>query len=90
MTIPAKAPNPDGAHRFINFILESDVGAQLSNYIAYATPNEASLPEIDEETRKDERIYPPEAQIAKMVMLEDVAEATTLYDQVWTRLKAGQ
>ena len=32
----------------------------------------------------------PEAQVAKMVMLEDVAEATTLYDQVWTRLKAGQ
>ena len=90
MTIPAKAPNPEGAYKFINFILAADVGAQLSNYLAYATPNEASLPLIDEEVRDDPRVYPTEEQMAKMVMLEDVREATALYDQVWTRVKAGQ
>jgi spermidine/putrescine transport system substrate-binding protein len=89
MTIPAKAPNPEGAYKFIDFILAADVGAQLSNYLAYATPNEASLPLIDEEVRTDIRVYPPEEQMAKMVMLEDVREATALYDQVWTRVKAG-
>jgi spermidine/putrescine transport system substrate-binding protein len=89
MTIPAKAPNPEGAYRFIDFILAADVGAQLSNYLAYATPNEASLPLIDEEVRTDIRVYPSEEQMAKMVMLEDVREATALYDQVWTRIKAG-
>ena len=31
------------AFRFIDFILAADVGAQLSNSLAYATPNEASL-----------------------------------------------
>jgi spermidine/putrescine transport system substrate-binding protein len=90
MTIPAKAPNPDGAHRFINFILGADVGAQLSNYLAYATPNEASLPLIDAEVREDERVYPSEEAMARMSVLEDVLEATALYDQVWTRVKAGQ
>lgn len=90
MTIPAKAPNPDGAHRFIDFILDPEVGAQLSNYLAYATPNEASLPLIDEEVRADERVYPSEESMARMSVLEDVLEATTLYDQVWTRVKAGQ
>jgi spermidine/putrescine transport system substrate-binding protein len=90
MTMPAKAPNPQGAYKFMDFILDAEAGAQLSNYIAYATPNEASLPKIDEETRTDERVYPPAQQVSKMVMLEDVGEATTLYDQVWTRLKAGQ
>jgi spermidine/putrescine transport system substrate-binding protein len=90
MTIPAKAPNPDGAHAFINFILGADVGAQLSNYLAYATPNEASLPLIDEEVREDERVYPADDAMARMSVLEDVLEATTLYDQVWTRVKAGQ
>ena len=90
MTIPAKAPNPDGAHRFINFILGAEVGAQLSNYVAYATPNEASLPLIDEEVRQDERVYPSDAAMARMSVLEDVLEATALYDQVWTRVKAGQ
>jgi len=90
MTIPAKAPNPDGAHRFIDFILDPEVGAQLSNYLAYATPNEASLPLIDEEVRSDERVYPSEESMARMSVLEDVLEATTLYAQVWTRVKAGQ
>jgi spermidine/putrescine transport system substrate-binding protein len=90
MTIPVKAPNPEGAYRFINFILQADVGAQLSNYLAYATPNQASLPSITAEVRNDPRVYPTEQQLARMVMLEDVREATTLYDQVWTRVKAGE
>lgn len=90
MTIPAKAPNPEGALRFINFILAADVGAQLSNFLSYATPNEASLPLIEAEVRGDARVYPSDAELAGMVMLEDVREATTLYDQVWTRVKAGQ
>ena len=90
MTVPAKAPNPAGSWRFIDFILQPDVGAQLSNYLEYATPNEASLALIEPEVRGDPRVYPPDSQIAKMVMLEDVREATTLYDQVWTRVKAGE
>jgi len=90
MTIPAKAPNPDGAHRFINFILQADVGAQLSNFLDYATPNAASQGLITKEVRTDERVYPTEAQMSTMVMLEDVGEATSLYDQVWTRVKAGE
>jgi spermidine/putrescine transport system substrate-binding protein len=90
MTIPAKAPNPEGAYKFINFILDAGVGAQLSNYLSYATPNDASLPLIDGEVRKDPRVYPTEEQLARMSMLEDVREATALYDQAWTRIKAGQ
>jgi len=66
------------------------VGAQLSNYIAYATPNQASLPQIEQEMREDPRIYPAEAELASSAMLEDVEEATTLYDQIWTRVKAGK
>jgi spermidine/putrescine transport system substrate-binding protein len=90
MTIPAKAPNREGAHKFVDFILDGDVGAQLSNYLAYATPNDASMPKIDAEIRDDPRVYPPEEQTRRMGLLEDVREATQLYDQVWTRLKAGQ
>jgi spermidine/putrescine transport system substrate-binding protein len=90
MTIPAKAPNPAGAQKFMDFILRPDVGAQLSNFLDYATPNEASLPLITPEVRNDARVYPPDSQTARMVMLEDVRGATTLYDQVWTRVKAGE
>ena len=90
MTIPRDAPNPDGAHRFIDFILGPEEGAQLSEFLAYATPNEASLPLIGKETREDPRIYPGEEDMGRMRMLEDVEEATALYDQIWTRVKAAR
>ncbi|OHD74197.1 MAG: hypothetical protein A2V99_11160 [Spirochaetes bacterium RBG_16_67_19] len=90
MTIPAGSPHQDQAYAFLNFILDAEVGAALSDYISYATPNQASQPLVDAEMRDDPRIYPPESSLSSSAMLEDVEEATTLYDQVWTRVKAGK
>ncbi len=90
MTVPAGSKNRQQALAFINFLLDAEVGAQLSNYIAYATPNQASLPLVEQAMREDPRIYPAEADLANSAMLEDVEEATTLYDQIWTRVKAAR
>jgi spermidine/putrescine transport system substrate-binding protein len=90
MTIPAGSGHKAQAHAFLNFILEAGAGAQLSNYLAYATPNLASLPLVEAEMRDDPRIYPPEQQLQSSAMLEDVEQATTLYDQIWTRVKAAK
>jgi spermidine/putrescine transport system substrate-binding protein len=90
MTVSAKAPNPAGAMRFINFILQADVGAQLSNFLSYASPNQAGMSLIDKAVREDARVYPTEEQKARRTILEDVGEATTLYDQAWIRVKAGE
>ena len=90
MTVPAGTKNRERAFAFMNFILDAEVGAQLSNYIAYATPNQASLPLVEQAMREDPRIYPAEAELANSAMLEDVEQATTLYDQIWTRVKAGK
>lgn len=48
MAVVADAPHPCTAHAFINFLLDADNGAALSNWNYYASPNEASLPLIDE------------------------------------------
>lgn len=88
MLICAHAPNPEGAHRFINFILDPENGAQLSNFNRYATPNEAALPLIDEHDREDPAIYPTDQVIAKLEYLTDLGQDTRLYDEVWTAVKA--
>ena len=49
MAIPHDAPNPCTAHTFINWILDAENGAALSNYNYYSTPNEAALDGLDEE-----------------------------------------
>jgi spermidine/putrescine transport system substrate-binding protein len=88
MVITSKAPNRDGAHKFINFLLEAKIGAQNSNYINYASPNAQAMPDISPEARKDPRIYPTADQIKKLEYLQDVGKDTALYDEVWTSIKA--
>ncbi len=49
MAIPYDAPNPCTAHTFINWLLDGENGAALSNYNYYSTPNEAALDGLDED-----------------------------------------
>ena len=51
MAVVADAPHPCTAHTFINYILDGDNGAALSNWNYYASPNEASQPMIDESVK---------------------------------------
>lgn len=88
MTIPAHAPNLEGACKFINHILDAKVGAQLSNFNRYATPNAKSMPMIEAKDRENPRIYPSEDLVKKMEYLEDLGEDTRLYDETWTAIKS--
>ena len=49
MAIPHDAPNPCTAHTFINWILDAENGAALSNYNYYSTPNAAALDGLEQE-----------------------------------------
>jgi spermidine/putrescine transport system substrate-binding protein len=88
MVITSHAPNANGAAKFIDYLLDGKVGAQLSNYINYASPNAAAMSQIAEESRKNPRIYPPEDQLLRLSYLQDVGEATGIYDEVWTAVKS--
>ncbi len=88
MVIPSKAPHAAEAHAFINYILDAKVGAQLSNFNRYATPNAASESLVNPDDRKSPVIYPGEEDIKKMEYLEDVGDDTRLYDEVWTSVKS--
>jgi spermidine/putrescine transport system substrate-binding protein len=88
LAIPAKAPNADLAHKFVNFILDAKVGARLSNYNRYATPNEAAKPFITPADLKNPAIYPSAATMTKLEFNLDLGKNNALYDSVWTKLKA--
>ncbi len=88
MAIPAKAPNPDYAYTFINWILDPQIGAGLSNYAKYASPNKASKPFIDPEFLNHPGVYPPAEYKDKLHFIKDVGKDSRLYDEVWTMIKA--
>lgn len=88
VAIPARARNVDSAYAFLNFIMEPEVNAKIVNGSSYASANLPAKAFIKPEILHDPAIYPPEEVIARCEFIEDVGDATTLLDQLWTEVKA--
>jgi len=83
------APNAALANVFLDYILDPHVGADISNYTAYATPNQASLDEglIDPSLTSDLAIYPPADILAKSFSIQPLPDAQQLYNDAWDEIK---
>jgi putrescine transport system substrate-binding protein len=91
MAIPTDAPHPGNAHLFINYILEPEVIASITDYVWYANPNAASTELVDEEIISDPAIYPPDEVKAKLFPDKaHTARFTRTQTRAWTRFKTGQ
>ena len=89
MVIPSQAPHKYAADVFINFILDAHVGARLSDFTNYASPNAAARPFIDAGMLHNSAIYPDSAVLSRLQYLRDLGAARAVYDRLWTRLRAG-
>ncbi|MGA1768686.1 MAG: polyamine ABC transporter substrate-binding protein [Steroidobacteraceae bacterium] len=91
MAIPADAKHPDNAHQFINYLMDPQVIAGITNYVVYANGNAASLEFVDEETRNDPAVYPtPEVKQKLFASLAEGEDYTRLSTRAWTTVKTGQ
>lgn len=85
LCIPAKAPNAELAMEFLNFTLRPDIGARISGYAKYATPNKKSFELLSEKDRSNPVIYPPE--IIPLEYISDLGKNTKIYDELWKMVK---
>lgn len=91
MAIPADAPHPEEAHAFINYILEPQVAAEITNYIYFANANAEATGLVAEEIRNDPGTYPPAEIEKKLYPIEPHSQKfTRLLNRSWTRFKSGQ
>jgi len=91
MVIPADAPHPDHAYTFINYLLQPDVIAAISNEVTYANANRAATGLIDESVRDDPGVYPPEEVKQRLVTIGTLPDKVQrLKVRAWTRIKSGQ
>ncbi len=88
MAIPAKAPNPEAAHRFINFILDAKIGARLAEYQQSATPNAAAKRLLKPEMLKNPAIWPTQAQMKSLEFILDQGRNNRVLDEAWTQVKS--
>jgi spermidine/putrescine transport system substrate-binding protein len=84
MMITSKAANPEAAYKFINYILDAKIGAQLSNWTQFGTPNAAARPML-EPALKNAAIY---SSLANLEAIQDLGKDTRIYDEIWTALKS--
>jgi putrescine transport system substrate-binding protein len=90
MAIPTDAPNPEGAHVFLNFIMDAQNMAQASNYVYYANGNEASKEFLVEDVIGDPAIYPDEATLENLFTTTPYpARTQRSVTRLWTKIKSG-
>jgi spermidine/putrescine transport system substrate-binding protein len=89
MAIPAGAEHPDNAHKFINYILDAKVGAALTNFTYFNTPNEAALPMLDEALKKLPGYTLAPEVYERLQIIQDLGEATRDYERRFTEVKSA-
>lgn len=77
--IPKSAQNVEGAHAFINFLLDPENAAQNTDYVGYSTPNIGAFKYLDEEVTTDERFYPSPELTEKLEVYENLGKVKQAY-----------
>jgi spermidine/putrescine transport system substrate-binding protein len=90
LCIPKGAPNPEGAHELINFLLDAEVGSKIADFIYYATPNAAAKALLGPEYTENPAIFPSAEVIAKSeVSIFPGQDVLPKIDAAWTRIRAA-
>jgi putrescine transport system substrate-binding protein len=90
MAIPVDAPNPDGAHTFLNFIMDAENMAAASNYVYYANGNKASQEYLNDDVIGDPAIYPSQEALDNLFTTTPYpARVQRDVTRLWTKIKSG-
>ena len=79
------------AHKFLNFLMDAQVAADITNYVWYANANVEATPLVDPDITSDPGIYPTEE--AKKKLYTSVvydSKADRLLNRAWTAVKTGR
>jgi putrescine transport system substrate-binding protein len=89
LAIPADAPHPDAALTFINYILQPQVMADITNATRYPNAIPASLKLIEPDIANDPAIFPKDT--SNFFTVGPVPQAAErARSRMWARFKAGE
>ncbi|RIM08137.1 ABC transporter substrate-binding protein [Staphylococcus chromogenes] len=90
MVIPKTAQNVEGAHKFINFMLDPKVNKQNTEWVEYGTPNKTAKSLLPKETREDHRIYPTSEEQRRLEVYKDLGpQVLNEYNERFLNFKMG-
>ncbi len=89
IVIPTTAPNVDGAYAWINFMLQPDVAATISQRLNIATPNSAGFELLPQEIRNNQNLFPPASILEKCERITPLGDVEDIYERYWTKLTSS-
>jgi putrescine transport system substrate-binding protein len=91
MAIPADSKNADNALAYLNYLLDPQVIADITDYVAYPNGNLASTPLVDEDIRNNPGIYPPAETMKKLYSFAELSpKVERSMTRSWNKIKSGQ
>jgi len=91
LAIPADAPHPGNAHKFIDFLMRADIAAEFTKFRKYPSGNLAAEKLVDPELRADPIVFPPADVVARLKPHRAESLAYTRYaNRAWTRIRTGR
>ena len=88
--IPADAPHPDNAHKFINYLMRPKVIADITNFTGYANINLEANRYVDPEYLNNPAVYPDEAVLKRLHPAKIYPpKQERRRSRTWTRIKTG-
>ena len=90
LAIPKDAPHPAEAQQFINFLLQPDVMAAITNQVRYPNAVPAARALVDAAVRDDPNVYPDSASPRFFTARATNQAADRARTRMWARFKAGR
>ncbi len=92
--IPADAPHVDAAYAWINYTMQGNLFYLMLRDFPYLNPSKSALeyaktnaPDLYEPFVNSPITNPPAEALQKAHRIDDVGDATPLYDKIWTEVK---
>jgi spermidine/putrescine transport system substrate-binding protein len=90
LCIPKGAPHPDNAHKFINNLMDANVGKKIYESIKYPCPNGAAKALMDDAYKNNPIIFPSAEQLAKCEYGKAQSpEIIRAFEEAMTRVRAA-
>jgi putrescine transport system substrate-binding protein len=91
LAIPRDAPHVASAYAFINYLMDPEVIARITDYVGSANGNAAATRYLDPATAADPVIYPPPAAQTRLFLQSaDSAEQSRAITRLWQKFKTAQ
>jgi spermidine/putrescine-binding protein len=84
----ANGPHEEAALKFLDFVMDPQIHAQIINDVGYAGAIPAANEHINKEILEDPRVFPTAEVRAKCEFIADLGATAQVYDKFWTEIKA--